>query len=144
MRYLKSFNEGMNEMSMQEYVAYVTDFCTGYLAYLLDDEFSLEVTIIPSFTNGFTNGFTFGLSTLIIELVKSSGIHPLWGDIKDYYIPFFVMVDEKFNLKQELIRGKRGVLLMDYKVYSIEDVLEDNVPNYIPASKIRIIIEGFK
>lgn len=140
MKYLKYFNEGMSEMSMREYVDYVTDFCTGYLAYLLDDEFSLEVTIIPSFTNN----FTFGLSALIIELVKSSGIHPLWGDIKDYYIPFFAMVDEKFKLRQELIRGKRGALLMDSKVYSVQDVLEDNVPNYIVASKIRIIIEGFK
>lgn len=91
MKYLKKFNESVDDTLME-----LQDFCETSLAYLLDDDFEVNVTRIrPKRLNYF--------SISIGKSVKESRILQLqvfkWDDIKDQIIPFLTHLSKRHELK---------------------------------------------
>lgn len=85
MKYLKPFNEAVGDIFKEE----LQDFCEMNLAYLLDEELDISITLVRS---------GLGLSfKLTLELNENPR---LWSDIKDHMIPFLTRLSNKYELKQ--------------------------------------------
>jgi hypothetical protein len=104
------------------------DFCDTYLAYMTDKGVVLTVT-----PNSRLSSTIFVLS---VRSVESRDFE--WNDIKDHFIPFLEVLTNKIgrgnimtnsDLNHEFkFTNNRGVF---YR--SLEDVIEDKVPNIMPA-----------
>ena len=124
MKHLKKFNESMNKEGLQ-------DFCDTYLAYLLDDGYSIEASEIG-----------FGEYVLVLRNGKRLDNVPVdspeflftWDEIKDQFIPFLHMLSKQYtiirsikfwSLNKKFDRGTERPFI-DYD-YSLPMVLEDKV-----------------
>jgi hypothetical protein len=89
MKHLKPFNEAVGDAFKEE----LQDFCEMNLAYLLDEELDISITLVRS---------GLGLSfKLTLELNENPR---LWSDIKDHMIPFLTRLSNQYELKQ-YVRG---------------------------------------
>lgn len=85
MKHLKPFNEAVGDIFKEE----LQDFCEMNLAYLLDEELDISITLVRS---------GLGLSfKLTLELNENPR---LWSDIKDHMIPFLTRLSNQYELKQ--------------------------------------------
>ena len=85
MKHIKPFNEAVGDTFKEE----LQDFCEMNLAYLLDEELDISITLVRS---------GLGLSfKLTLELNENPR---LWSDIKDHMIPFLTRLSNKYELKQ--------------------------------------------
>jgi hypothetical protein len=124
MKHLKKFNESMNKEGLQ-------DFCDTYLAYLLDDGYSIEASEIG-----------FGEYVLVLRNGKRLDNVPVdspeflftWDEIKDQFIPFLHMLSKQYtiirsikfwSLNKKFDRGTERPFI-DYD-YNLPMVLEDRV-----------------
>jgi hypothetical protein len=134
MKHLRRFNESVNKEEELQ------DFCDTYLAYLLDEDFSIDTmprdkdlddSEIISLKKGHrTDSMAIGDPSLMFS----------WDEIKDHFIPFIYMLSKQYtitNLKLwNLNRGniinnkfdmaKDTRLFIDYE-YSLSQILEDKV-----------------
>lgn len=134
MKHLRRFNESINKEELQ-------DFCDTYLAYLLDEDFSIEYlgkksksilvqndlddSEIISLKKGYRHD---GMAIADPSLMFS------WDDIKDHFIPFIHMLSKQYtitncklwNLNRNFNMDKDSRFFIDYE-YSLSQILEDKV-----------------
>lgn len=120
MRYLKSFNEKLGLNNKTE----LLDFCETSLAYLIDDGFSINC----KFGN-------VSAGVIIIELEKIDNLNHsfLWDQVKDYYIPFLQLLNNRYDIIPYSNRVKNNVCFDTFfsEVYfSVEDVISDRVGDF--------------
>jgi hypothetical protein len=100
MRYLKSFSamHSLLEQSRESIDSFsddLQDFCNQYLAYLLDEGFS--VTLDNKFQDFYT--IRLSLGTVNYNWVEADAQF-LWDSVKDHYVPFLQMLVRTYDLKQ--------------------------------------------
>lgn len=129
MKHLRKFNESLNKEELQ-------DFCDTYLAYLLDEDFSIEYlgkksnkdqddSEIISLKKGYrTDSMAIADPSLMFS----------WDEIKDHFIPFIHMLSKQYtitnlklwNLNRKFNMDKDTRFFIDYE-YSLSQILEDKV-----------------
>jgi hypothetical protein len=88
MRYLKSFNEGFKDV--EEKKRQLQDYCDGYLAYLYDEGFRVNITDFK--------GYGMYLEIMIIKKVDTNRIKFSFDEVKDYFISFYKMLQQDYDL----------------------------------------------
>ena len=104
MKYLKRIFE--NDLYNQVDSVELKDFCETYLAYLLDDT-SFKIEVIESVR----------WDSYIIWLGKTLNprIQPFkWDEIKDYYIPFVMMLSREYDLNTEMIDQVGSSIILNF------------------------------
>ena len=127
MKYLHKFNE--NKDGAPDSLIEIKNLCNTNLAYLMDEGFKLDFLIRKNRINDKV------YKTVRILLNKDgTGVRPntfRWDDIKDDFIPSIIMLSEKYKLLE--CANKKYIcinFLKEANIYfSIEDLLEDNIPN---------------
>lgn len=129
MKHLRKFNESLNKEELQ-------DFCDTYLAYLLDDGYTILATGIGfdeyvEYVLVLSNGKKIGTTHLRID--SPERLFP-WEEVKDQFIPFLHMLSKQYtiigsieiwSLNKKFDRGtERPFIKYDY---SLSMVLEDRV-----------------
>ena len=129
MKHLRKFNESLNKEELQ-------DFCDTYLAYLLDEDFSIEYlgkksnkdlddSEIISLKKGYrTDSMAIADPSLMFS----------WDEIKDHFIPFIHMLSKQYtitncklwNLNRKFNMDKDDRFFIDYD-YNLSQSLEDRV-----------------
>ena len=121
---LEQSNEGLNKEELQ-------DFCDTYLAYLLDEGYSIEASEIG-----------FGEYVLVLRNENRPTDVPIdspellftWEEVKDQFIPFLHMLSKQYTitrsikfwvLNKKFDRGTERPFI-DYD-YNLPMVLEDRV-----------------
>ena len=123
MKHLRKFNESLNKEELQ-------DFCDTYLAYLLDEGYSIEASEIG-----------FDESVLILRNENRPTNVPMdspellftWEEVKDQFIPFLHMLSKQYTIRsikfwvpnKKFDRGTERPFI-DYD-YNLPMVLEDRV-----------------
>ena len=132
MKYLKSFNESLDDYEYYEFRDDITNFAEERLVSLLDEGFRLK--IYDAVSKNVAIGFT-------IWLCKSDRIDNSfkWDDIKDDYIPFLQLISNKYKLLEfstDVVRFNLGSNYnINMKDLSLQDVIDDNVfQNYVGGS----------
>lgn len=111
--HIKQFNESLSNNLLE--------FCKYNLAFLLDDGFEIDLYTY--------NG---------IEISKDHGFY--WDEIKDEFIPFFEMLNEKYYLVKFNRGGEDSVISFDdgggADHYSYENVINDEIGDDMLLLKI--------
>ena len=120
MRYLKRFNESVDLESQ------LRDFSESYLAYLLDDGFTVNITQASDHSGG------GGLPPNAFLIKLSNDIDFTWSDVKESYIPFLHMLNRDYNIVDQSIQFYvyQRLLHNTTEEFDIETILSDNpLPN---------------
>ena len=127
MKYLPKLNEKKD--GVPDSLIEIKNLCNTNLAYLMDEGFKLDFLIRKNRISD------KGYKTVRILLKKDDGARPntfRWDDIKDDFIPSIIMLSEKYQLYQHY-PNKKDICINFLKetdtYFSIEDLLEDNIPN---------------
>lgn len=113
MRYLKRFNEGnLTSTLTSEMVAELRDFCQGYLSYLLDDGFGVQIT--PTF-----NGTECDVIFYKTDVFHSS---TRWSRIKDHFIPFLYMLNKHYKI----INSSQDCDSLSIQPDMVSDIINDD------------------
>lgn len=138
MRYLKSFNEGFDDV--EEKKRQLQQYCDGYLAYLYDEGFKVN---IPDFKADSASYGKF-LEIMIIKKVDTNRIKFSFDEVKEHFISFYQMLQQDYNLV-DWFNGKANVeayievytsmdehYISDYELESdylngIKDILSINI-----------------
>lgn len=119
MRYLKRFNESVDLESQ------LRDFSESYLAYLLDDDYTVNVRRASDDSGGGglpANAFLIGLMK-----DEDTAIDFTWLDVKESYIPFLHMLNREYNIVDQSIMIYDGD---DDTEFDIKTILSGNpLPN---------------
>jgi hypothetical protein len=93
MRYLKRFDEGsLTSTLTTEMLGELRDFCRDYLAYLIDEGFTVQV--VPTFYGTECDVFIFKeVKEPFTGIVISQ-----WSSIKDQIIPFLYMLNKHYTI----------------------------------------------
>ncbi len=135
MRYLKRFNE-----SPVDFKEGLKDFCETHLAYLLDNEFIIEI-------NEFNDRDGDDAYEIIIKKNKISAPdsysrlrQPLfvWDDVKNYIGPFILYLDREYRLFKGN-EGDVGIVQSElsslFKSFSVDEISDENYdPKLIPSN----------
>jgi len=122
MKHLKKFNESLNKEELQ-------DFCDTYLAYLLDEGYSIEVSGSDEYVLVLRNE-----NRPTNVPMDSPELLFTWEEVKDQFIPFLHMLSKQYTisrsikfwvLNKKFDRGTERAFL-DYD-YDLSMVLEDRV-----------------
>lgn len=123
MRYLKKFNEAIEPDEIK-------DFCEMYLAYLLDDGYTLSFN-----ESGRVTQIDFLKPKTDVEHISVDWMN--WDEIKDSFIPFLKVLDKQYDIKDNLIffqiRAAAQVKM------SFQDVIDDKV-----KQKVFGVTKGYK
>ena len=142
MRYLKKYNESFRAPS--SFREEIQEFCENCLAYLIDEDFSIETNL-------------YGLDPVSVSFVLirrfSGEVQPFsWNDVKDYYIPFLQMLQRKYNVintskspsilnsEVQVVIRTGSTSLDDSVYYTLYEVLEDKINPYDKIVFIKILI----
>jgi len=117
------------------------EFCNDYLVALTDDKFALD------FTNTTLDGLTYEMS-LIIDTLGLNNIPDYlyrYSDIKDYFIPFIMMLNDSYPvLEITIFYNPIGVRLnLKTSRHSFEDIINDRIDPNEMANIFRIEIVAF-
>ena len=125
----------------------VQEFCENYLAYLIDEDFSIE-----------TNLYHLDPVSVSFVLIRrfASEVEPIlfsWADVKDYYIPFLQMLLKKYNVinsskaPSSITNSEIQVVIRtgstspsDSVYYTLHEALEDKINPYDKIVFIKILI----
>jgi len=158
MKHIKRFNE-----SLENYLEQLKDFCESNLVYLLDEGFQLkyytQVMHFPEIRTIKHDGDA-GVNVKIMcpNYYKSNLPNTHWSEIKDYIIPFLQRLCNEYQLytyyeekkfdyeKNEMIvKEDKYVALQEennFKYYTLEDLIEDKLPQdkwfYSLSVKVKI------
>lgn len=141
MIYLKSFNEsksrkfGFMAKPEEGELDELKDFCETNLAYLVDEDFVVEVS------NDYTHK-NFHIS-ILKEGSKYKGF--TWDEIKDYFIPFLTHLSRKYEICYESVRFIPLVngLPKTYTSYDVDRIISEeyNFSDLETISEVSIDIE---
>lgn len=125
MKYIKSFNESLNDDEYYQVRDDIRNFAEERLVSLLDEGFQLKIYDAVS-------------KNVAIWLCKSerNDVSFKWNDIKDDYIPFLKLISRQYKLLEfstDVIRFNLGSgYNVSMKDLSLQDVINDNVfQNYV-------------
>lgn len=125
MRYLFEFNPYKDNLSKKNLLD-LKDFCNGYLAYLLDDDYIIKVHQVSKL--GPSN---IGITQITITNGEFHDRKDFrWEDVKDYMIPFFIGLSKNYKIKKLsfLKRANRVNILID------DTIIDDAMIKYIDRS----------
>jgi hypothetical protein len=145
MKHLRRYMESFRAPS--SFREEVQEFCENYLAYLIDDDFSIETNL-------------YGLDPVSVSFVLirrfSSEVEPIlfnWGDVKDYYIPFLQMLQREYNVinsskapsnisnsEIQIVIRTGSTSPSDSVYYTLHEALEDKINPYDKIIFIKILI----
>jgi hypothetical protein len=101
MRYLKKFNEGLEETNFNSFLSNLDELkeiCDGQLATLYDEDFELSYQphsiILPKDIST-----KVSTKSLHIQLIKKDGWEMLsysWREVKDYFIPLLQLLSRRY------------------------------------------------
>ena len=127
MKYLKSIFESSELSDINE----LQDFCEMYLAYLIDEDWEVEVSEEPGF-----------IKTFKIVINNSPKNITSWDQIKDKIIPFLEMLkknynlgaypEQRFNIHKSWLDKSISILLVGnnrFNSINIDELIEDK-PTY--------------
>lgn len=111
MRYLKRFNEGIQDD--------IVNFSHNYLAFLFDDGLKIRTT----------DNTKYNSNTIYVEFIMDDLV---WDDIKDYFIPYFEYIDSNYGL---VMRSELNTSItfsytdaddeVEHANYSLESIVND-------------------
>ena len=133
MKHLKKFNESLNKEDLQ-------DFCENYLAYLLDEGYSIESLMVSRDSR---DGIMMMNDNLIIFKkgdrpddvpLNSPEFLFSWDEIKDQFIPFIHMLSKRYTIiggiKIWLLNKKmnniNSRMFIDYE-YNLSMIFDDKI-----------------
>jgi len=140
MKYLRRIFEEVNQNEYEQ----LKDFCEMYLAYLFDDgnwrlDIGMRTQVYPH------TGFYDCIIWRIYEM-NADGSHSYpntnWDDISDYFIPFFKVLTNNYELVPSVARSMKDGSLVDNLVglsggnFTKEKILGNLIPDNQPARKI--------
>ena len=112
MKHLKKFNEGLL-YSKEDWTNSLREFCEMNLAYLLDDT-------------------KFKLSVKHREISLTTHEEFRWDDVKDYFIPFLIHLENNFGSiinKIHIFISSRGARLSGWQSIELKYLLDDTIPD---------------
>lgn len=93
MRYLKKFNESLKDD--------IVEFSNYYLTHLLDDGYYLDVEKTYYYSSDYVSVVLSLKPKFDLTIHRTPNNIMYWDDIKDAYIAFITILDEKFNIEDE-------------------------------------------
>jgi hypothetical protein len=140
MKYLRRIFEEVNRDEYEE----LKDFCEMYLAYLLDDgDWYIDITMRTSVYPN--TGYYDCMIWRRLE-TQADGSHSYpnstWDDVSDYFIPFFKVLTDNYELVPSVARSMKDGSLVDNLVelsggnFTKEKILGNLIPGNQPARKI--------
>lgn len=134
MKYLKRFNESLSN----DFTLDLKDFCEGYLAYLLDEGF--EVDVQHMYSKDKYKHIDFHLIT-----IKKLGKLSKWEEIKDYFIPFISVLSKEYNLGYIKFYGIKYYNFIHKepvsKLYYAKNIIDDYINFKFPIEFITIVVK---
>jgi hypothetical protein len=140
MKYLRRIFEEVNQNEYEQ----LKDFCEMYLAYLLDDgdwkiDIAMRTSVYPN-----TGYYDCMLWRRYETNADGSHSYPntTWDDVSDYFIPFFKVLIDNYELIPSVARSmKTGELvdnLVEFSGANVpkEKILNDLIPGNQLARKI--------
>jgi hypothetical protein len=132
MIYLKSFNEskmrkfGFMAKPEEGELDEIRDFCETHLAYLVDEDFVVEVS------NDYTHK-NFHIS-ILKEGSKYKGF--TWEEVKDYFIPFLTHLSRKYSICYEKVMFSPLVkkFPQQYTSYNVDRIISEDDFSVLPFS----------
>jgi hypothetical protein len=137
MIYLKRFNEASeHEISIMNEVR---EFCEGYLVDMLDMGYVINIgePTILSYKKPTRTWVPIEIKMGNDRDYNFSNL-PRWEDIKDYFIPFIIMLTERYDI----LNGMKTILISN-RNYTKDEIVEDeiNIRNRsLPITQIEFTI----
>ena len=133
MKHLKRFNEGLSSNEFSE----LKEFSENCFAYLLDEGF--EVKFSDRLGNDEDDSsFLVDSDYFWVDLYGSQddesnwnlfrdSINYSWDEVKDYYIPFIKLINNKYKLVSKIIYFKIADVENEFHNFNIEEVINDRI-----------------
>ena len=130
MKYLIKFNESVNSDNQTEEIQ---NFCNIYLVDLLDLGYEIDVRRL------------FELEQPYYSIrIENNKVDLMWSEIKDFFIPFFEFLKEKYRIKSygddKVYKTPLYIYVPDdtnyYMEYYTEMLILDNTYLKMPAERI--------
>ena len=121
MKHLKRYNESLTPDEVDD----LKDFCEVNLAYLLDEDFIVDIDS----RFGTTGNVSF-------DLKRESGF--TWDEIKDHFIPFLQRLSNKYVIIDRIMISFQGTgVNTETRVESrVESLINDNIGTILPSETL--------
>jgi hypothetical protein len=137
MRYLKKFNEGsLTSTLTTEMVGELRDFCRDHLAYLIDEDFTVQV--IPTFYGTECDVFIFKeVKERFTDIVTTE-----WSSIKDQIIPFLYMLNKHYTIvdAEDDVYNRSVQRYVNIQPSMVDNFINDDIHDF-KAKKLRIKVD---
>ena len=117
MKHLKGFNESLTADEVEE----LKEFCEINLAYLLDEDFIVDIDS----RFGTTGNVSFNLK-------RESGF--TWDEISDHFIPFLQRLSNRYIIVDRVIISFQGTGTRD--TLPVESLINDNIGTALPSETL--------
>jgi hypothetical protein len=139
MKYLNKFNEGFGQnLDEQE----LKDFCEMYLAYLIDEGFEVDISKIRenSITDYWKVKFFKLESKGDLTYSRMEFDKFKWNSIKDQFIPFFKILNDKYIIKKNYAYTVALQMLNGNRTWATNDnILNDDFSKNFKRSPLLYI-----
>ena len=153
MRYLKKYNENVKEVDFVKLVDDFKSLSNDSLVYLLDEHFTIAIRKSGAGGYASTYGHYVEFSLTIEKTIGNPdeggryfSENFTWETIKDDFIPYIEMVNEKFLIIGEFSQPIFVITIDGNYSLSLNDVIKDHVGlvNNTQISRIEFAIKDFK
>ena len=117
MKHLKGFNESLTADEVEE----LKEFCEINLAYLLDEDFIVDIDS----RFGTTGNVSFNLK-------RELGF--TWNEISDHFIPFLQRLSNKYVIIDRIMISFQGTGTRD--TLPVESLINDNIGTVLPSETL--------
>ena len=117
MKHLKRYNESLTPDEVDD----LKDFCEVNLAYLLDEDFIVDIDS----RFGTTGNVSFNLK-------RESGF--TWDEISDHFIPFLQRLSNRYIIVDRVIISFQGTGTRD--TLPVESLINDNIGTVLPSETL--------
>ena len=117
MKHLKGFNESLTADEVEE----LKEFCEINLAYLLDEDFIVDIDS----RFGTTGNVSFNLK-------RELGF--TWNEISDHFIPFLQRLSNKYVIIDRIMISFQGTGTRD--TLQVESLINDNIGTALPSETL--------
>ena len=117
MKHLKRYNESLTPDEVDD----LKDFCEVNLAYLLDEDFIVDIDS----RFGTTGNVSFNLK-------RELGF--TWNEISDHFIPFLQRLSNKYVIIDRIMISFQGTGTRD--TLPVESLINDNIGTVLPSETL--------
>ena len=117
MKHLKRYNESLTPDEVDD----LKDFCEVNLAYLLDEDFIVDIDS----RFGTTGNVSFNLK-------RELGF--TWNEISDHFIPFLQRLSNRYIIVDRVIISFQGTGTRD--TLPVESLINDNIGTVLPSETL--------